>query len=533
MWLKLARQKILKTHLSAVVGVVGRHTVSTMAKTKQTAKKSTGGRAPPGQLGRKAARATKSPRYSWHAQTIAYRKNGLRSNNPFYGDFFKVNARGDRVGPDEERGSTLANWSDHVKGFLVALRGPPGDTAWNDRFADVGILNMMAGAKVESGEPLMGPVDDTGRVVIRRLIVQSYKISEEGAEEEEYGILLSVAQNANSPDHVVNLFTSRFREPQMLAYPEEVHEQEAQQNDNNRAGFGFFKDLVLCVPTRERYTGYLTAVAREMYNEVDQLVRTFQETDWKRQGARMGKNFDLGARFRVGKTPTSLYSDPMEFVNFTLDNNGVDCVVGSLANAIAVDSLSHAKLFATVMDTKFANKKFSKLMDLKPILESESVRSIPEWKNWGLVKCLPRELLAGPPALELFSRRLDWVMDVYKGTNPLVVSLVDSEANESHVVAIVQQSGMRLVIDSVEMASLKLTKEALGWCAGGTGEIGGVAQVFEVRSRASQAKRVVSSVQGGSGSSKRPKRSGGDEGGSSGGGSSFQTVRGWGFGNWE
>ena len=28
-----------------------------------------------------------------------------------------MNARGDRVGPSEERGSTLANWSDHVKGF--------------------------------------------------------------------------------------------------------------------------------------------------------------------------------------------------------------------------------------------------------------------------------------------------------------------------------------------------------------------------------------------------------------------------------
>ena len=156
-----------------------------MARTRQTAKKSTVGRAPPGQFARRAARATKSPRYSWHAQTIAYRKNGLRSNNPFYGDLFKVNARGDRVGPDEERGSTLANWSDHVKVFLVALLGPPGDTSWNNRFAEVGILNLMAGAKVESSEPFMGPVDYTGRVKIRRLIVQSYLISEEGAYEEE------------------------------------------------------------------------------------------------------------------------------------------------------------------------------------------------------------------------------------------------------------------------------------------------------------------------------------------------------------
>ena len=289
----------------------------------------------------------------------------------------------------------------------VALRGPSDDTIWNVRFADLGILNMMAGAKVESGGPLMGPVDDTGRVLIRRLIVQSYLISEEGIDEEVYGNLLSVAQNANSPDYVVNLFTSRFREPQMVAYPEEVHEQEAQQNENTRAGFGFFKDLVLCIPTKERYSGYLTAVEREMYNEVVQLVRTFQKTDWKRPGARMGKNFDRGARFRVGKTLTRLYSGPMEFVDFTLENNVVGFMVGSLANAIAVDSLSHAKLFANVMDTKFANKKFSKLLDLNLILESESLKSIPEWNNWGLVQCLTREILAGPPALELFNRRLD------------------------------------------------------------------------------------------------------------------------------
>ena len=88
----------------------------------------------------------------------------------------------------------------------------------------------------------------------------------------------------------------------MVAYPEEVHKQEAQQNENARVGFGFFKDLVLCAPTREHYSGYLTAVVREMYNEVMQLVRMFQETDWTRQGAPMGKNFDLGARFPVGKT---------------------------------------------------------------------------------------------------------------------------------------------------------------------------------------------------------------------------------------
>ena len=102
-----------------------------MARNSQTAKKSTSCRAPLTKLARSAARATKAPRFSYHAQTIAYWRNGITSNNPFYGDFFKVNTRGDRVGSDEEMDSTLANWIDHVKGFLVALRGLSGDTSWN------------------------------------------------------------------------------------------------------------------------------------------------------------------------------------------------------------------------------------------------------------------------------------------------------------------------------------------------------------------------------------------------------------------
>ena len=64
-------------------------------------------------------------------------------------------------------------------------------------------------------------------------------------------------------------------------------------------------------------------------------------------------------------------------------------------------------------------------------------------------------------------------MDEYKGSNPLVVSLVDSEANESQVVAIIDRLDMSLTMDSVEKVSLKLTKESLGWCAGGIGEIAG------------------------------------------------------------
>ena len=245
----------------------------------------------------------------------------------------------------------------------------------------------------------------------------------------------------------------------------------------------------------------------------------------------MGKNFDLGARFRVGKTPTSLYSDSMEFVDFTLEIDGIDCVVGSLANAIAAESLSHARLLLNVVKSKYAGKKFSKLRDLGPILESESVRNIPQWRNWRLEKCLPRELLAGPSALELFSSRLDWLMDVYKGSSALMVSLVDSEANESHVVAIVERSGMRLIMDSVEKSSLKLTKESLGWCAGGTGIIGGISQVFAVRSSPGKVKRSGSSIQVDSGSSKRAKGSGGDDGGPSGSSSARKIVRGWSFGN--
>ena len=63
----------------------------------------------------------------------------------------------------------------------------------------------------------------------------------------------------------------------MVAYTEEVHVQDAQLDNKNRASLRFFKDLEFCVTSWERYSGCLTAVAREMYNEVMQLVR-----DWKR-----------------------------------------------------------------------------------------------------------------------------------------------------------------------------------------------------------------------------------------------------------
>ena len=56
--------------------------------------------------------------------------------------------------------------------------------------------------------------------------------------------------------------------------------------------------------------------------------------------------------------------------------------MGSLANAVAAESLPHAKLFVNVVKSKYAGKKFSKLRDLGLILESGSVRSITQWKNW-------------------------------------------------------------------------------------------------------------------------------------------------------
>ena len=112
----------------------------------------------------------------------------------------------------------------------------------------------------------------------------------------------------------------------------------------------------------------------------------------------------------------------MEFVDFTLDYNGADCLVGSLANEIAVESLSQAKLFMNVMNVKFSFRKFSKLLELRLVLESGSVQGTLEWINWRWEKCLHRELPAVPPSLELFSRGLDFVIDVCKAPNPLVVS---------------------------------------------------------------------------------------------------------------
>ena len=73
------------------------------------------------------------------------------------------------------------------------MRNTSGDQSLNERFPDRKILNMIADAKVGSGEPIMKPVDDTELVVIRRMIAQSYLTSEESASGEEHDIILSVS----------------------------------------------------------------------------------------------------------------------------------------------------------------------------------------------------------------------------------------------------------------------------------------------------------------------------------------------------
>lgn len=67
-----------------------------------------------------------------------------------------MNPRDDRVGPDESIGSTLSNWNDDIKGFLVALRERSVDISWNERFVDVDILNMMTGARWRVASHLRG-----------------------------------------------------------------------------------------------------------------------------------------------------------------------------------------------------------------------------------------------------------------------------------------------------------------------------------------------------------------------------------------
>ncbi len=88
-----------------------------MAKTKQVARKSTGGKAPRHDLARAAARQTKEYDYSATENVISVKWAPSRERH-YRNTPFKV-----LLGNGQEARAVLRNWTDHARGFIIAFRG--------------------------------------------------------------------------------------------------------------------------------------------------------------------------------------------------------------------------------------------------------------------------------------------------------------------------------------------------------------------------------------------------------------------------
>lgn len=68
----------------------------------------------------------------------------------------------------------------------------------------------------------------------------------------------------------------------------------------------------------------------------------------------------------------------------------------------------------------------------------------------------------------------------YQGKDPLIVSLLDFENCNTHVVAIVYCNGKNIILDNEEERALPLTKQALDWCCGSDLKVLGIPEVFKL-----------------------------------------------------
>ena len=88
-----------------------------MAKTKQVARKSTGGKAPSNDLARAAARKTKEYDNSATENIISV-KRAPSLEKHYRNTPFKL-----LFNNGQEAHAVLKNWTDHARGFIIAFRG--------------------------------------------------------------------------------------------------------------------------------------------------------------------------------------------------------------------------------------------------------------------------------------------------------------------------------------------------------------------------------------------------------------------------
>jgi hypothetical protein len=217
------------------------------------------------------------------------------------------------------------------------------------------------------------------------------------------------------------------------------------------------------------------------------LLNTFHEckTQLEAQGnfdtRRLASTISFPHGSRIPSTTPIRHVANMIPVPFTEeDDPGLSCVTSSLANIVSQENFVFAEWLIDNAPENFLN-----LRELANFLQRSSA-SFPETRTcpYSVIKCLPAELSSLSPRdptyqttlREKSRRRLDWILS--QETGDFVAIIIASDFHSNHVVGI--SVSRRLIFDHEIRRTLPLSHEGFDATCGGQTTCLGLGEVREV-----------------------------------------------------
>lgn len=413
-----------------------------MARTKQTARKSTGGQPPRNELATRAARKSKprAPRnvefVSVHARTAAG-EDAVFQGQTEKGDVY----------PD-----ALTNFNPTIRGFLVALRADDSESPW----VKIEDLDNM------TDDELFVPSLDNAQaenVPLEEICLVRHKCGR---------LRVKVGGRGTGLSHVNLLETNIV-----------VKERDGCVADYNFSEYGNLGH-------NERPPPEAVAMAKDLYEKYTELKEKAMEAEMLEKPFIMRRTeFRLGARRAHPRgTPENLLFEDGFLVQFRKPNYP-DCDTASLLNALAVDNPMLAVHVSQIIkrDGDLFQGEIRLLEFNRSVFEHEDVKHSELFsKRESLFHCVPKNCKETAHKND----RLEWILEKdkngeFKNNGVYLAQLYDSDSGSSHVVTIGNTSrGGRAIMDNEQDCMLKLSKEGLDYCCGPGLECVGLLQVFEL-----------------------------------------------------
>ena len=417
-----------------------------MGRSNRKAGKSTGGQYPREELARRIARKSVPDERTWRITAVRYAGNG---SCPFD---VKREGYGDDISS-----FPCTNFHASVRGFLVALRGED-----NHDFVEMPDLLALCNADIEGLD--LDTAESQQRVPMDKLTA----FTRAGLD----GVWLAATARHSNEDIEINALT--------VSFTTEDGEEQSFENLNDLASRG----------ERATHSEWEDAIhaARALYAKYKELVESLMSLPgYGEAPVRVCSIWPLGSRSPAsGPIPSELSLNPAFLVPYTHKKTGLGCAILAAANAISIDFIVMADDFVIVMKERLDAGNMNRMKSINNIFQEVQKRKfVPGWKNFRLEDVLDKNIR---DLQDHHEERLNWVLE-YRGLDPLLMTLVDSDGSNQHVVALVLDQHKRfLVLDSEEDRALPLEKESLSRCCGSAGPVTGIGEVMKLVERSKKSR---------------------------------------------